>query len=257
MFFGIVSNLFAQDKLLPFYVKYLHGDESISQDELSVFVVENNYYAKKISPKYYCGIEYDSIWAVKLNKKQIRACKNFIETAEKITSECPNLSSSISNYVIKIDNHTLTVKGECDWKGIDYEALENMLFKENFKQLERCRRNLISELNKKLIGKWYYSTPKSELKSGEKIMLTKSKTSDECFWNIDKDLYFEDSCNSIFDMKKSHEFEWDIDEGSIFLDILGGFNTDEKGIITVANYGATFVLVEIDENNIILEFKWQ
>ena len=58
-------------------------------------------------------------------------------------------------------------------------------------------------------------------------------------------------------MKKSHEFEWDIDEGIVFLEILSGFNQDAKGGITVANFGATFVLVEIDENKMTLKFNWR
>ena len=86
---GISNNSFAEDKLVPFSIIYFHGDESINRSELSVFIIENNFYAKKILPKYYCGVASDSTWTVKLNKKQILACVKFLKIAKTFTSECP------------------------------------------------------------------------------------------------------------------------------------------------------------------------
>lgn len=43
----------------------------------------------------------------------------------------------------------------------------------------------------------------------------------------------------------------------IYFEIIGGFNKDKDGNITVENNGATFILNKVDSNYLILTYLWE
>ncbi len=241
----------------PFRIVLFSGDESIQKYEIDIYEESNEFYAKNISPCFYYGNKTDSIWKVKLSKSKILQCKKFLETAKSMKKNCRNNSSSITEYVIYSKNDSIKIYGDCDWKNLDFFQLRKSLFEEEFEKLEQKRLNLISELNNRLLGKWYYSVPKTELERDSYIILTReSKENSKCFWEIKKDYNFKDSCNNIFDFKKSNEYKLDIDEGKIFFEIQTGF-IEEKGITKVENNGATFIIDKLNDKELKLQFLWR
>jgi hypothetical protein len=86
-----------------------------------------------------------------------------------------------------------------------------------------------------------------------------TKTNDfisECYWEFGKENSFKSFCNKIIDFTYSDKYELQVD-GDIYFNILGGIITAKNGNMTVGNYGATFKLVALTENELKLKFLWR
>ncbi|MCC7027925.1 MAG: hypothetical protein IT265_13260 [Saprospiraceae bacterium] len=241
------------DTLTPFTVKFYKGDDFFIQYEIKIYKLGNNFFADNISPLYYYGTKTDSVWTVKLTKEKKKICENFIKKAKSLPKECPQISTVIENYTIVLPHDTIIIDGECDWNKVGFYNLLNKLFAEKFKELSNKRKQLEKELNSKIYGRWNVHNLHSEQKRDDIIIL--SRVNDlKCNWEFGNDFLFRSYCNDIFDMSKSEDYLWNIDQGTIYLIIQGGFNKDQDGYISVANYGGTFIVENIDENYIQLKF---
>ena len=199
-----------------------------------------------------------------MNSDKIKLLNEFWNQALKFKDSCEQKywSSSIQDYTIIRDLDTLKIDRYCDWQDYEYENIEKVLFSEFLKNLKSERNNLEKELSKKLNGIWYPKTIKKTFERGEILKLTKSKSEaldKDCYWEFLSQKEFKDNCSNLLDLKLSKSYNWDVDEGKTYLVISGGFKTREengKKYTSVANYGATFIVKSIEENDIELEYMW-
>lgn len=241
------------DTLTPFTVNFNLGDYEIIKYEIKVYKLGDDFFADNIAPFYYYGTKTDSVWTVKLTKEKKKLCENFIKKAKSLPNECPQMSSAFENYMIVLPYDTIEINGECDWDKLDFYNLSNTLFSEKFRELSKKRKQLEKELNSKIYGKWNVLNLHSEQKRGNILILSRVNNS-KCNWEFGHNFLFRSYCNDIFDMSKSEDYLWNIDQGEIYLIIQAGFNKEKNGDISVANYGAEFIVENIDKNYIQLKF---
>ncbi|MBK9719033.1 MAG: hypothetical protein IPO85_16265 [Saprospiraceae bacterium] len=241
------------DTITLFTVNFYKGDDEIIKYEIKVYKLGDDVFADKIGPHYYYGTKTDSVWTVKLTKEKKKLCENFIKKAKSLPKECPQIGSVLEYYIIVLPHDTIMIDGDCDWNKVGFYNLSNKLFAENFRELSNKRMQLEQELNSKIYGKWCVLNLHSEQKRGDIIILSRVNDS-KCNWEFGHNFLFRSYCNDIFDMSKSEDYLWNIDQGKIYLIIQGGFNKDQNGDISVANYGAEFIVENIDKNYIQLKF---
>lgn len=245
------------DKEPWFNIVLYSGDEAIEKFEIKVYKMADRYFAENITPYFYYGKQTESIWTVELDQFNISNCNKFLNKAKSLPKECPQLSTSIKDYTITIEQDTLKIRGECEWDSLDFFTLRQLLFKDKFAELELKKSNLIIDLNRKLIGKWYFKPLNAELKRDDYFILTKTNDfNSECSWEFGKEYSFKSSCNNIFDFSYSNKYEWQVD-GDIYFKIEPGIITDKNGIMTVGNYDATFTLEKLMDNELKLKFLWR
>jgi hypothetical protein len=233
------------------------GDEAIQKFEIRVYKKADKFYADNITPYFYYGMDTDSVWSVELDQSKISTCSKFLNKAKSLPKECPERSTSIKDYTVTFSKDTLKIKGDCEWDSLDFFSLRQLLFKDKFQALELKKSTLVNDLNKKLIGKWYFEPLKTAPKKDDYLILTKSNDfNSECSWEFGKEHTFKSSCNKIFDFTYSDKYAWQVD-GDIYFKIHPGIITDKNGSMTVGNYDATFTLETITEKEIKLKFLWR
>jgi len=245
------------DTLTPFNIILYSGDEAIQKFEIKVYSKADKYFADNISPFFYFGKKTDSVWTVELDQFKVSQCNKFLRKAKSLPKECPERSSSIKDFTITFAKDTIKIRGDCDWDSLDFFSLRQLLFKDKFDELELKKSNLINGLNKKVIGKWYFKTLKTEPKRDDYFVLTKTNDfNSECSWEFGKENSFKSSCNKVFDFTYSDKYEWQVD-GDIYFKIQPGIITDKNGSMTLGNYDATFILEALTENELKLKFLWR
>lgn len=251
------SSLIIGDTLTPFNIVLYSGDEAIEKFEIKVYKKDDKFYADNITPYFYFGKQTDSVWTVELDQFKVLKCNKFLSKAKSLPKECPERSTSIKDYTITFANDTIKIRGDCDWDSLDFFSLRQLLFKDKFEELELKKSNLINDLNKKIIGKWYFKPLKTDLKRDDYFVLTKTNDfNSECRWVFGKEHSFKSSCNKILDFTYSDKYEWQVD-GDIYFKIQPGIITDKNGSMTVGNYDATFTLEALAENELKLKFLWR
>ena len=245
-------------------IDYWTGDEAYVNKRMEFTKKGNKIFGKIIRPEYKISEKTAISGDLELNFDKIKLLNEFWNQAIKFKDSCEQKywSSSIQDYTIIRDLDTLKIDRYCDWQDYEYENIEKVLFSEFFKNLKSERNNLEKELSKKLNGIWYPKTIKKTFERGEILKLTKSKSEaldKDCYWEFSSQKEFKDNCSNLLDLKLSKSYNWDVDEGKTYLVISGGFKTREengKKYTSVANYGATFVVKSIEENDIELEYMW-
>ena len=245
-------------------IDYWTGDEAYVNKRMEFTKKENKIFGKIIRPEYKISERTAISGDSELNSDKIKLLNEFWNQALKFKDSCKQKywSSSIQDYTIIKDLDTLKIDRYCDWQDYEYENIEKVLFSEFFKNLKSERNDLEKELSKKLNGIWYPKTIKKTFKRGELLKLTKSKSealNKDCYWEFSSQKEFKDNCSNLLDLKLSKSYNWDVDEGKTYLVISGGFKTREengKKYTSVANYGATFIVKSIEENDIELEYMW-
>lgn len=245
------------DSLSPFDVIVYHGDEAVEKLEINVYIRDNKFYADNVFPTYSINGSKSIVWTVELDNYKILNCIKFIQKAKALPKECPNNSTSITEYIISFSNDTVKINGNCQWDTLDFFQLRKILFKENYAEEAQKKVNQINNLNKKLFGKWYYKPLTSEPKRGEYLILTKTNEfNSECFWEFGNEYLFKSSCNKFLDLTYSDKYEWQVDE-DIYFKIQPGIIKDINGSMTVGNYDATFILDTLTDNELKLKFLWR
>lgn len=247
-----------------FIIDYWTGDEAYVNKRMEFTKKENKIFGKIIRPEYKISERTAISGDSELNSDKIKLLNEFWNQALKFKDSCEQKywSSSIQDYTIIKDLDTLKIDRYCDWHDYEYENIEKVLFSEFFKNLKSERNDLEKELSKKLNGIWYPKTIKKTFERGEILKLTKSKSealNKDCYWEFSSQKEFKDNCSNLLDLKLSKSYNWDVDEGKTYLVISGGFKTREengKKYTSVANYGATFIVKSIEENEIELEYMW-
>lgn len=245
-------------------IDYWTGDEAYVNKRMEFTKKGNKVFGKIIRPEYKISERTAISGDSELNSDKIKLLNEFWNQALKFKDSCEQKywSSSIQDYTIIRDLDTLKIDRYCDWQDYEYENIEKVLFSEFFKNLKSERNNLEKELSKKLNGIWYPKTIKKKFERGEILKLTKSKSEaldKDCYWEFSSQKEFKDNCSNLLDLKLSKSYKWDVDEGKTYLVISGGFKTREengKKYTSVANYGATFIVKSIEENDIELEYMW-
>lgn len=246
------------DSLVPFHLILYSGDEYVEQYEMNIYKKSNKYYADNISPSFYVGKKSDSVWTVELDSNKIVTCIKFINKAKLLPKECESVSTSIKDYTIAFAYDTIKIRGDCDWDGLDFFKFRKILFQDKFSDLELRRKTNIENLNAQLTGRWYFKPLTTSLKRDDYFTLTRIHNSpSDCYWEFRDTDSFKNSCNTMLDFTYSNLYKWKIDGGDILLIIEGGFITDKKGNISVANYGSTFILDTLNDKKLKLKFLWK
>jgi hypothetical protein len=245
------------DTLTPFNVLLYSGDEAVQKFEIRVYSKADKYYADNISPYFYFGKQTESVWTVELDQLKLSICNKFLNKAKSLPNECPVQSTSIKDYTITYAKDTIKIKGDCEWDSLDFFSLRHLLFKDKFEELELKKSKLIDDLNRKVIGKWYFKPLKTEPKGDDDFILTKTNDfNSECNWEFGNEQSFKSSCNKIFDFTYSDKYEWQVD-GNIYFKIQPGIITGKNGSMIVGNYDATFTLESLTDNELKLKFLWR
>jgi hypothetical protein len=224
---------------------------------ISIMTENGHLIAKKTRPNYYYGTKTDSIWKVKIDKKQLEIINAFIQRAKELNGVCPIRSTSVDDYKIIIHNDTTySIHGNCDWGGLDYFSLERLLFNEHFNDLEKKRNVLKDSVNKVLVGQWIVDGLHKELKQSDSITLSRTNyfKKDMIVWSFGDSLKFRSLENKIFDLKLSNSYNLIVNDGSVDLEISSGASTDKNGNMTIENYGAYFSIMEMNADKIILKY---
>ncbi len=140
------------------------GCETREGRSMLIIKKDSNYFANKLEPNYYYGTTTDSVWILKLDSTKINAIYRFVAKARQLgNSSCPSITTSIDHYLITINKETsISIVGNCDWNGLSYVALEKIVFKEKFEELEFKRNSLKDSISTNLQGIWKISGLKQD-----------------------------------------------------------------------------------------------
>lgn len=242
------------DTLTPFRVVYMAGDDASERAEIVVFKKGDRYVAENAAPQFYIGKNKVDKWRTELNAAQIAACIQFQKKAGTLPAECPEVSLATKTYQITANNKTTTIQGDCDWEGIDFFDLRSALFSEYYAQLDARRRAFTDSLSSLLNGKWYFAAPLGKPEPGSRITLQKKRDkTNSCFWEMGKNSSFKSTCNEYINLSYSIRYALNT-EGNIFFEIQGGTTTDAEGNTSIRNFGATYVIESVDEQELKLKF---
>ena len=247
-----------------FTINFVSRGESFTFKKMEFTKKGNKIFGRIIYPEYKISEKTAISKDIELSANKIKLLNEFWNQAIifKDTCEQKYSSSATQEYTIIKDLDTIEIDRFCDWQDYEYRNLEKVLFSDFFEKLKFDRNSLEKELSKKLNGIWYPKTIKKTFERGEILKLTKNKSealNQNCSWDFSNKKEFKDNCSNLLDLKLSKSYQWDVDEGKTYLVISGGFTKREengKTYTSVANYGATFIVKYIDENNIELEYMW-
>lgn len=235
-----------------------------TREDYSISILTDNgqLIAKKIEPNYYYGIKTDSIWSTRLDSNKVNIIKAFLKKAEELNGECPILTSSIDDYNIYIHNDTtFKIHGHCDWDSLDYFSFEKILFKKQFDDLKKKRGTLNDSIINELNRKWIV-TGLDNLQKNDTVTLWRTDELDDIeegtvIWMFSDSLKFTSFDNKLFDLTYSKNYELILKNGYNHLRIGSGALIDNKGNMTIENYGANFEILNIDNDIIKLKYWWR
>ena len=234
---------------------------SIIKEKASMSIInkEGNYYASKLEPNYYYGTNTDSIWTLKLDSSQIHTIYRFIEKAKELeNNKCSIRPSSRNLYKVTINNQTsIIIKGNCEWNGLDYKAIEKKIFKEKFDELDLKRNLLKDSIRNTIEGKWIVSGLKKDPKRHDIVILDKlndsNKLADKTIWSFKDSIDFKSHTNDIINLKYSMEYWLSVSNGYVSLTIRPGY-INNNGKVTQKNKGLHFRIKKRETGKIVLEY---
>ncbi|MBL4656515.1 MAG: hypothetical protein JKX73_00835 [Flavobacteriales bacterium] len=233
------------------------GDESHFEKRMDFERRSNGIYGQLIHPDYNVGGEKFPTKEKMLDQNDVEILASFLRKAIAFPDTCEEKywSSSIKNYTIIIDNDTIKIRKFCDWGESSYSKIEHQVFKDYFKSLKQKRLELEHSLSDKISGKWFPASMKKKLKRGEVLNLTRNETkaaNKDCVWEFGDSNSFHNRCPDLLNIVYSKEYEWDVDEGSIYLVIKAGYINGYE----LKNYSATFKAISITSDEVKLSFLW-
>ena len=221
------------DNFSDIEIRYKTGDESIQSHSMFIYKIGNKIKALKKRPFYYYGSATDSTWTKEIDKSDLRLLTQFINKAKSMNDTCPFNSSSIDQYELKTSGQEIKIVGNCDWNGIDYDSLENKIFKNEFIQLESKRQMIADSLAKSFNGSWDVAGWENGVLKNRNIELTKTSENEPKKDGVYR-WEFKKENDSLF--KK----QLDIDEGSTLVEIKGSM----------------YKVIDIENDKIKLKFLW-
>ncbi len=246
------------DSLTPFDVILYQGDEAIEKSEINVYQKDNKLYADNVFSGHFSD-GHLTVWTTELDEDKITTCIKFVEKAKTLPGECPNNSTSVTQYIISFPKDTIRIRGNCQWDTLDFYKLRDILFRKNYAEEAQKKTDRIHDLSKKLMGRWYFTSLKSEPKQDDPFILTRANDNNQaCFWEFGNDSSFKSSSTDKYmNLSYSKKYQWNID-GETYLKIEAGYTKNKDGNLTIENYDATFKLdTIIDDQQVRLKFLWR
>lgn len=214
-------------------IRFRTGDERIEFYSMDILKNGEKITAIKKSPFYYYGSGTDSTWTTEIGKSDLKLITEFIKKAKSIKDTCSFNSSSIDYYDIKTNGKEIKIIGNCEWNGIDYDSLENKIFKHKFVELKKKRENVADSLVESFNGAWDVFGWENEVLKNRDLVLTRTTENEPKIDGIYR---------WTFDKEKSSEFRHslDIDEGSTLIEI----------------GASTYKVLNIENDKIELKYLW-
>jgi hypothetical protein len=240
--------------LQPFTVIHHAGCEVVLKSVVQVRQENGLFIAVSVAPQTKDNDQKDSVWAVVLDDEKIATCLAFLNKARSLPSECPVLSTSISRYTVIQGEDTVHIHGECDWEGLDFSSLRAILFREKIEAHETRRTTILDSLNTALQGRWYYFLARKP-ERGERVILVRRNDPSQCYWEFSMESKFSNSCNEVFDFKRSETYRLNLQK-QISLVVAPGAVVSSNGTMSISNYGGTFILDSVTDSLLSLTFLW-
>lgn len=258
--FSLLTSFIEQtaQELPEFELEFIHGCNAVTHHYIKVSKLNQVYIAKHISPTYYNGTTIDSVLTVVLNEDQIEDCKKFIAKAKSLPRKCMQITSSEFHHILYLINDTVDVDGNCAWNNLDYDFLDNSIFKQKHKEIENKKTKFLTTLNNNLKGKWYLQPIKGKLKKDTKIVFSKTKVTKD-FIDFDTNNKLKGSCNSLLQTTKLTEYETEISDSwnATVITLKWGkeiyINKDQ----VMYDHTATFTFDKLEGKNLILNYLWR
>lgn len=234
----------------PFEVEFISGCNAITHFKIRVYQQEGKYFADHTSPTYFDGVKVDSLWRIQLTEEQINDCNSFLNKAKSLPRKCDRFSSVENHHIIFIGNDTIDINGDCDWDNLGFRFLDEKLFGEKHIALESRQKQFITDLHKKLIGKWYVDTQQNNLNRDDIVTFRKDKTSDFC-WEFKSDSKLKGNNAGLLGIKGLESYKLQISDG--WNETVFEFHW---GKVDYMNH-ATFTFVSIDDKELKLKYLWK
>lgn len=214
-------------------IRFRTGDERIEFYSMDILKKGEKIQAIKKSPFYYYGSGTDSTWTTEIGKSDLKLITEFINKAKSIKDTCSFNSSSIDYYDIKTNGNAIKIVGNCEWNGIDYDSLENKIFKHKFIELKKKREIVADSLVEIFNGFWDVSGWENGVLKNRNLVLTRTTENQPKIDGIYR---------WTFEKEKESEFKekLDIDEGSTLIEI----------------GASTYKVLNIEKNKIELKYLW-
>jgi hypothetical protein len=248
------SALFAQkNNFKTFSIDLLYGDESIESYKLETFEKSGKYYVKSKNferPNKSCN---DSIWITEITEKKKKLCENFIQQLKLINpKKCEIESSAITKYTVKLKDTSFTFQTYCQLENVDFFKFRENLFQEKIREYKTQSNLEIKNIEKLLLGKWYYPNSSKALRFGDTIKLSRKEINADHFWTFGKRNFFKENSNDIYKLTQSNTFELfyyyeprlNINPGII--------ENKSNGSSNVSNYGMRFTILKISNDELVL-----
>jgi len=240
-------------------IEYETGCFARISGSLLIIEKDGDYFASKLEPNYYYGTRTDSVWTLKLDSVKINTIYRFVDKAKQLEkSSCPSLTTSIDHYLITINEGTsIRIVGNCEWNGLNYNALEKIIFKEKFEELEFKRNSFKDSIRTNLEGIWKVSGLKQDLKRYDLVILYRtpkfSKSRLKTIWSFTDSIDFKSHTNNIIDLKYSTEYWLIVSYGYVSLTIRPGY-IENEGKYIKKNDGLHFMIKKMETDKITLEY---
>ena len=247
------------NNMLPaFNLTYISGCNSITYSKINIYLKDGKYYADHISPTYFDGIEIDSLWTVELNENSINSCIAFINKAKSLPRKCDHYTSSENHYIIALGKDTIDINGDCDWNNLDFDYLDQQLFITNHFQIEEKKTQFLKNLDKKLYGKWYLQPLNRALKKDDIVIFSRTKITDS-YLEFGNNSSLKGHCSKLLGIHNSKRYQTEISDGwnETVVTFDWGKITDKRDYNIWYEYGATFTLVSITNDELKLNYLWK
>lgn len=117
------------NKLIPFKVVYIEGDDGLQTYTLTVSGDSNNFSAKEIKTDNYAVPKtFDTSNTIILSDAQILKARQFLITAAGLPEKCDQTTPVTQELDIFFSNGTIKIEGNCAWDDDYYFELRNCLF---------------------------------------------------------------------------------------------------------------------------------
>lgn len=242
------SSLFVSCQTKPGFtntlqIKYTHGDESHTSEEMSFEIHDNKVYGKITRPNADKLLSSEII----LTSADIKTLNSFLELSEKFKNKCDeiNSSSDVQYYSIFVDNKVVKIY-ECDWKVYSFFDIKQQIFGNYLQDLEKKKQILNNEISNLLIGNWKANVLLDDVSNKSEYIvekLTTNPSSEYIEFIKDEKVILHKNGKAIY-----YNYRIDVLDGNKFLIMNGDDNKNGEEFV----YGDKFLINSLSQNKIIL-----
>ena len=118
-----------KNKLIPFSVKYIEGDDGLQTYILEITQKDTTFSAKEImTDNYSYPYYFDTSYIDKLNNTQILAAREFLITIPTLPNSCGQPTSLTQELTLNTLGDEFRIHGNCLWGSGSYMNLRKALF---------------------------------------------------------------------------------------------------------------------------------